>query len=790
MRLMVQSFNIGSSWNKEEEETNLRTYTLNHMFNKPAECNIVLADVDGSMLRKYKTDTKVELEGGVADDGGVETDETTEANSAAANDMTLCPAVPVNNDAFYYGFSDQAGAMTINVGTAQVVGGGGGAVTITWEYSQGSDVWAALAGVTDGTDNYENSGENDVEWTIPGDWDTDEVGSIADTYWVRARLTVVGAGPGTVPIGTQAWYNRVWLGPGKITLEDPNNTDVFFGRIVNAVGGTDHPRTLTLECRDWLDQLDEEKITYDMREKLGTTNLRQSMGRSDVDGDRLVAENAGGGVFNFWDDGDYDDDGGMAFVNDAYNGMFLIFTAGMAGTKTWRFHPYDSDDNADDYTDAVDRLWVNDDSVDVASANNDFEIDYDFHIELGHNTPSDFYVHDSISGARVIVVENFDVLLGGGNHAHIQIDDKTDGWIDLHRLEESHHYSYHTFDISVDNIDDIVDANGIATVRFDVDFTGGLASIGVRFLAIEVDVATTGYSSPIGIDDTVNPNKLVVDTDLTAAATQIWEGIPYCIAQNIYKHIDTAEGGTIISDGDTIVTLTAAATIEHTSGISTRQYKNRTRLQILQDLARQDKSSFWIALGTTTVTSKQTFGANTETMTDATPDNWHSRRDYKTLVNSVDVYGARIGDYEIYQQSQDADSLATYKATRSQVIKNAGLVSDADASALGTALAARDSNIEQMVACTLSGFDTTYRLGTIVEITSSYLWATAAKDYIVSRWAYDSDARKTHLTLHPKVSIGLQDIDTLLNQSDKLKRATLESESDKVVPDPITHEVS
>ena len=113
-----------------------------------------------------------------------------------------------------------------------------------------------------------------------------------------------------------------------------------------------------------------------------------------------------------------------------------------------------------------------------------------------------------------------------------------------------------------------------------------------------------------------------------------------------------------------------------------------------------------------------------------------------------------------------------------------------DAAAIGTTLAARDANIEQMVACTLSGFDSTYRLGTIVEITSSYLWASAAKDYIVTRWAYDSDARKTHLTMHPKVSIGLQEVDTLQTQSDNLIQSTQDGEGDKTVNDPVTHEVA
>ena len=197
-----------------------------------------------------------------------------------------------------------------------------------------------------------------------------------------------------------------------------------------------------------------------------------------------------------------------------------------------------------------------------------------------------------------------------------------------------------------------------------------------------------------------------------------------------------------------------------------------------------------MALGTTTVTYLQTFGANTETMTDATPDSWGSLRDYNTIVNSVDAYGVRIGDAEIYEQSQDTDSIATYIATRSQVVRDQGIVSHAHAKDIGTAIAARDSDIEQMLQCTLSGFDTTYRLGTIVEITSSYLWSTAAKDYVVTRWAYDSKENKTYLTMHPKVSIGFQEIVSPVTEGQQIAISTKKTATDAFVPDPVTHEVA
>ena len=166
------------------------------------------------------------------------------------------------------------------------------------------------------------------------------------------------------------------------------------------------------------------------------------------------------------------------------------------------------------------------------------------------------------------------------------------------------------------------------------------------------------------------------------------------------------------------------------------------------------------------------------------------------MVNSYDVYGVRDGDYEIYQQAQNAASVLKFIATRSRVLKNAGLVSNADALAIGTALAARDSDVQQMVGCTITGntatagHATTIKLGEIVEITSSYLWPTAAKDYIVTRFAYDSTKNETYLTLHPKVSIGLQPIETPFTKEDRITQQLERVEGDEFVQSPTTNEVS
>lgn len=803
MKLMVQSYGSGA-YNAEEEETDFLHYAPTHGFDESAEVTITLSDSTGLLAQKYIVDLKKALAGGVADDGGAETDETTETNSAAANDMTLLPAAPAENDAYYFGFDEEVGGFSLNVGTAGTEGAGAG-WTITWEYSKGADAWDALAGVTDGTDKFLNAGINNITWTLPGDWATDEVGSISGKYWVRARVSAF-ASIGVQPLGTQAWYDKVWLGPGKVTIEDPDETDIFYGRIMKAEATADErTRTLTLYCQDWLSQLDEKQITYDMREDLdsdddtGKQGLRESTLHADADNATIidVAYNDGGGPDKYYL---YDD--ARSWDADEFNGMYVVLSNKMAGKKKWRFYPYDSSDSGGiTYTDDVEVLWVDDNGTEVAFDNADFTLDYVFRIYLGHDTPSNFYVHSSITGGRVFA-RWMVTDAGVGNHSHVQIDDKTDGWLEFALLEEDDHFKRTTWEVTPTDLSKIIDANGIATVRFDMDRVGGNTTISLTFLYIEIDTETTGYSTAILINDTLDLNAhggkvncLEVGTDMTAAATRVWEAVPYCIAKLIFKHIDSAEGGTLITGGDDLVTLTCAATIEHTSGISTRQYVGKTRLQIAKDLARQDRAHLWIPLGSTTVTYKSTFNDGApETLTDTDVNSWQSTRDYATLANEATVYGMRIGDNRLSSTYTDTTSEATYGATRTKVTSDTGLVSEYDTLARATALVNQYKDIQQILNCTIRGNTATAAhgktlvLGDEVEITSTHLGLSSAV-YIVQRWAYDSRSNMTTLLLHPRVSeVGLQKDER--PSFEMVMQANRRGTADRYIPEPPTHEVA
>ena len=136
--------------------------------------------------------------GAVADDGGVQIDETAAANNPTANDMTLLPAVPAVNDAYYFGYSALWDWLMLNIGT-----GGDGVWTIVWEYWNGTS-WASLPDIVDGTNHFGNAGTNEVTFTRPGDWATTTVGGIANLYWIRARVSSYTSIV-TQPLGTQCW---------------------------------------------------------------------------------------------------------------------------------------------------------------------------------------------------------------------------------------------------------------------------------------------------------------------------------------------------------------------------------------------------------------------------------------------------------------------------------------------------------------------------------------------------------------------------------------------------------
>lgn len=161
----------------------------------------------------------------IADDGGVFTDETTNANSATTNDVNLLPATPVAGDAYYFGHAEEFSRIKIDV-----TDGNGTGSTITWEYWNGA--WTALSDVVDGTNNFETVAENIVSWTLPGDWATTTINSQGPYKYVRARLSTLGS-------ANQTRARKVQLDITRYLPFTQNRTIVSTGLDVVAVWNRD-----------------------------------------------------------------------------------------------------------------------------------------------------------------------------------------------------------------------------------------------------------------------------------------------------------------------------------------------------------------------------------------------------------------------------------------------------------------------------------------------------------------------------------------------------------------------
>lgn len=170
------------------------------------------------------------LIGAVADDGGVLTSEIPSCLDATANGMHLLPAVPVQNDAYYFGSGSQFDKLILTIGTQ-----GAGTWTITWEYWNGS-TWGALAGVTDGSTGFKAAtGAHDITFTVPVDWVVNSINN-TNAYWVRGRVSAFTSI--TVrPLGSGCTSNSKIYDIHGVTT---STVSVYIDGVLKTAGGTDY----------------------------------------------------------------------------------------------------------------------------------------------------------------------------------------------------------------------------------------------------------------------------------------------------------------------------------------------------------------------------------------------------------------------------------------------------------------------------------------------------------------------------------------------------------------------
>ncbi len=146
------------------------------------------------------------------------TDETTDANNAGADDVTMPD--PMNaEDALYVGMTNKFVAIKVKVGTAGASTGDAEAESL-WEYSQGSSAWASLeatAELVDDTTAFEaGTSEYIVSFIPPADWAVDTINSQGPYYYIRLRATAADIWDTTQPLLTQIWALEMVVGQGIV----------------------------------------------------------------------------------------------------------------------------------------------------------------------------------------------------------------------------------------------------------------------------------------------------------------------------------------------------------------------------------------------------------------------------------------------------------------------------------------------------------------------------------------------------------------------------------------------
>jgi len=130
-----------------------------------------------------------------------ETDLTTEANEATADDVPLTSAYPVIGERTYFGGADKFPKLKVKHSTAA-----SGTLTFNWLYWDGAD-WSALTVDDPASDFSASAGTYFISFVPPSDWvafeDSDGPGG-ANGYFVVAEVASA-SGSITAPLIEQCW---------------------------------------------------------------------------------------------------------------------------------------------------------------------------------------------------------------------------------------------------------------------------------------------------------------------------------------------------------------------------------------------------------------------------------------------------------------------------------------------------------------------------------------------------------------------------------------------------------
>lgn len=142
------------------------------------------------------------------EDTPVFVDETVDAQTNAADDVTLLPATPAVDDSVYIGSNAVFDRISIEITTAAVKGPA--TYTLSYQFSEGGSVWSTLASVRDNTVEFTVAGLKTITFNLPTGWATATV-NLDSHFWIRLRITAAnGSALTTQPKIGRIGISRHW----------------------------------------------------------------------------------------------------------------------------------------------------------------------------------------------------------------------------------------------------------------------------------------------------------------------------------------------------------------------------------------------------------------------------------------------------------------------------------------------------------------------------------------------------------------------------------------------------
>lgn len=491
-------------------------------------------------------------------------------------------------------------------------------------------------------------------------------------------------------------------------------------------------------------------------------------------------------------------DDAMTWTPGDFEGKVLIFPGDLAGKRTVRHWAYDHETRSGgipyevDFDSALptelddlENVRINDDTFHEmqdddsgpGTVSNAFQAVYKFREMI---TQSDRFT-GSVTGARVRYIYTADTLNGLGSIILFNPDTIFAVQSTGDRIIDDGEIYDVTFEIPENVLVDVFDTVGDIELHINIPMLETATStLKTHFCYLELDVETTGYSTGIGII-TNGANYLVVDTDLRNADPGLFEGAEYSIVDEIFTHIDSAEGGTLAtkdSDGNALtVPLTADVNVEHTTGVTGKNFIREAQFDIITSLRIADGAALYLPLASTALTYKKTFSAVGTIYTDDSFLTYRTANlDGRQLKTDAYVHGIQFTESHVIGHATDATAQDDYGGVeRASFTVQAGVTSDFAAETLADAIVEQQKDIRLIVEATASGISV-IRVGTEIRLTSTILGLTT-EDYVCIRWGHNSFDDITTLLLHPSNDagfitpvLGLGEIRNMQKDIDQLKR--------------------